>query len=71
MDKKKKDRKKEEKKEDRKKEREREREREGGRNTEGRERIQKVNVPKVWDLLPWESLSQEKFSRPLTNLEAK
>lgn len=53
------------------KKREREREREGGRNTEGRERIQKVNVPKVWDLLPWESLSQEKFSRPLTNLEAK
>ena len=68
--KKKKDRKKEEKKEDRRK-KEREREREGGRDTEGRERIQKVIVPKVWDLLPSESPSQEKFPRPLTNLEAK
>ena len=49
----------------------REKEREGGTDTEGRERTQKVNVPKVWDLLPWESPSQEKFPCPLTNLEAK
>ena len=49
----------------------REKEREGGTDTEGRERTQKVNVPKVWDLLPWESPSQEKVPCPLTNLEAK